>query len=107
MHELEQHTGAQVGSHTEARIDPEMQHSESLVGRTDKNCDPDGPALIGNGKQGLHAGNIANPDPQAAVLFIDLRYAVGIDRLLDAVSYTMLVYIEKKQLLQGWTLRRS
>jgi hypothetical protein len=55
----------------------------------------------------LDSCNVADPDPQAPILLINFRNAVGIDGLLNTDSYSMLVYIEEQQLLQGWTLLRS
>jgi len=84
-----------------------MQHRESFMGRSNENRDPDRPAVVGNSKQGLHSGNVAYADAQAAVLLIDLGHPVGVDRLLNTHPYTMLVDVEKQQLFQGWTLLRS
>ena len=81
-----------------------MQHRESFMRRSNENRDPDGPAFIGNREQGLHSGNVAYADAQAAVLLIDLGHTVGVDRLLNPHSYTMLIHVEKQQLFQGWTL---
>src|SRR5260221_8927430 len=68
VHELEQHAGAQVRGQTPSGVDPEMQHRESFMGRSNENRDPDGSAVIGNREQGLHAGNVADAYAQAAVL---------------------------------------
>ncbi len=84
-----------------------MQNSKSLVRGTHENGDAHRPAVVGNREQGLDSLDVADADPQAAVLLIDFRHAIGIDGLLNTDSYAMLVYVEKQQLLQGWTLLRS
>ena len=84
-----------------------MQDREPFMCRPDKNRNPDGAAFVGNGEQGLHAGDIADADAQAAILLIDFGDPVGIDRLLNADAYTVLVEVEKQQLFKGWTLLRS
>ena len=81
-----------------------MQHRESFVRRSNENRDPHGSAFIGNRKQSLYAGNVADAHAQAAVLLIDLGHPVGVDRLLNAHSYTMLVDVEEQQLFKGWSL---
>lgn len=81
-----------------------MQNSKTLVRRTHENGDTDRPSFLGNGEESLNAGDVADTDPQAAVLLVDFRHSIGIDRLLNADSYAMLVHVEKQQLLQGWTL---
>ena len=84
-----------------------MQDREAFMRRPDKNRNPDGAAFVGNGEQGLYAGDIADADAQAAILLIDFGDPVGIDRLLNADAYTVLVEVEKQQLFQGCTLLRS
>ncbi len=84
-----------------------MQHRESFMCRSNENRNCHRAAFVGNGEKGLHAGNIADTDTQAAVLLIDFGHPVGVDRLLDAHPYTVLVDVEKQQLFQGWTLLRS
>ena len=84
-----------------------MQNSKALVRGTNKNGDAHRLSLVGNREQGLDSCDVADTNPQAAVLLIDFRYAIGIDGLLNAGSYAMLVYVEKQQLLQGWTLLGS
>ena len=81
-----------------------MQDREPFMCRADKNRNPDGAAFVGNGEQGLHAGDIADADAQAAILLIDFGHPVGIDRLLNAHSNTMLIDVEEKQLFEGWSL---
>ena len=61
-----------------------MQNREALVRRAYENGNPDRPAVVGNGEQSLHAGDIAHTHAQAAVLFIDFRHPIGIDGLLNA-----------------------
>jgi len=84
-----------------------MQNSKALVRGTNENGDAHRPSFVGNREQGLDSVDVADTDPQTAVLLIDFRHAIGIDGLLNADSYAMLVYVEKQQLLQGWTLLRS
>jgi hypothetical protein len=55
----------------------------------------------------LDSFNVADTDPQGAVLLIDFRHTIGIDGLLDADPHSMLIHVEKQQLLQGWTLLRG
>ena len=81
-----------------------MQHRESFMRGSNENRDPYGSAFIRNREQSLHAGNVADADAQAAVLLIDLGHPVGVDRLLNAQAYTVLVDVEEKQLFQGWSL---
>jgi hypothetical protein len=107
VHELEQDARALIRRQTEAWIHAEMQNSKALVRGTNENGDADRPSLVGNREQGLDSGDVADTNPKAAVLLIDFRYAIGIDGLLNADSYAMLVYVEKQQLLQGWTLLGS
>lgn len=84
-----------------------MQNSEALVRGPNKHRDAHRPTLVGYCEQSLHSGDLADTDPQAAVLLVDFRHPIGVDGLLNTDSYTMLVYIEKQQLFQGWTLLRS
>jgi hypothetical protein len=104
VHELEQYSSALIRGQTPARINPEMQNSEALMRRTHENGDAHGFSLLGNREKGLHSGYIADADPQSAILLIDLGHAIGIDGLLNSVPYAMLVYVEKQQLFQGWTV---
>ncbi len=83
-----------------------MQNSKALVRGANENGDAQRPSFVGNREQSLDSGDVADAHPQAAVLLIDFRHPVGVDGLLNAHSYTMLVYVEKQQLLQGWTLLR-
>jgi hypothetical protein len=107
VHEFEQHPCALIRHQTQARIHTQMQNRKALVRGTNEYGDAYRPSLVGNCEQGLDSGDIADTDPQAAVLLIDFRHAIGIDGLLDTDSYTVLVYIEKQQLFEGWTLLRS
>ena len=107
VHEFEQHAGASIRSQAQARIHAEMQNSEALVRGANKNGDAHRPSFVGNREQRLHSGDVADTDPQAAVLLVDFRHPIGVDGLLNTDPYTMLVYIEKQQLFQGWTLLRS
>ena len=75
--------------------------------RADEYGDAHRSSRLGNREQGLDSGYVADAHAQAAVLLIDFRHTIGIDGLLNADSYTVLVYIEKQQLLQGLTLIRS
>jgi len=84
-----------------------MQHRKSFMCRSNENGNPDGPAFIGNREQGLYSGNIADADAQAAVLLINLRHTIGVDRLLNTQAYTVLVEVEEQQLFQGRSLLRS
>lgn len=81
-----------------------MQYGKALLRRAHENGDPHGPAAVRNREQGLDAFDVSHSDPQAAVLLIDFGYAIGVDGLLDADPDTVLIYVEKQQLLQGWTL---
>jgi len=83
-----------------------MQYGKALVRRAHENGDSHRPAFVRNREQCLHSLDVADPHPQAAVLLIDFRHAVGVDGLLDADPYSMLIYIEEQQLLQGRTLLR-
>ncbi len=83
-----------------------MQNSKAFVRGANENGDAQRLSFVGNRKESLDSGDVADTHPQAAVLLIDFRYPVGIDGLLDAHSYTMLVDVEKQQLLQGRTLLR-
>jgi hypothetical protein len=107
VHELEQNTGAPIRSHAQSRVNPEMQNRKPFMRGSYENCHPDGPTLVGNGEQGLHSRNVAHADAQPAIFLVDFGYAVRIDRLLDADSYTMLVDVEEQQLLKRWTLFRG
>ena len=84
-----------------------MQYGKALVRRAHENGDSHRPALVRNREQGLDAFNVADADPQVAVLLIDFRHAIGVDGLLDADPDSMLIHVEKQQLLQGWTLLRG
>jgi len=84
-----------------------MQYGKALVRRAHENGDSHRPALIRNREQGLDAFYVADTHPQAAVLLIDFRHAIGVDGLLDPDPNTMLIHVEKQQLLQGRTLLRS
>jgi len=84
-----------------------MQNSKALVCGANENGDAHRLSFVGNREQGLNSGDVADTDPQAAVLLINFRHAIGVDGLLNADSYAMLVYVEKQQLLQSWTLLRS
>ena len=84
-----------------------MQNSKALVRRTHENGDTDRPSFLGNGEESLNAGYVADTHTQAAVLLVYFRHSIGIDRLLNADSYAMLVHVEEQQLFQGWTLLRS
>jgi hypothetical protein len=107
VHELEQDARALIRRQTQAWIHTEMQNSKALVRGTNENGDAHRPSFVGNREQGLDSVDVADTDPQTAVLLIDFGHAIGIDGLLNADSYAMLVYVEKQQLLQGWTLLRS
>lgn len=107
VHQLEQHAGALVRGQAQARINSKMQNGEALLRRTNENGDAHGPALVGNCIKGLNPVDVAYADPQTAVLLKDFRHSIGVDGLLDADSYAMLVDVEKQQLLQGWTLFHS
>ena len=84
-----------------------MQYGKALVRGPNKHGDAHRPSLVGNREQSLHSGDVADTDPQSAVLLVDFWHPIGVDGLLNTDSYTMLVYIEKQQLFQGWTLLRS
>ena len=84
-----------------------MQYGKALVRRAHENGDSHRPALVRNREQSLDPFYVADTDPQAAVLLIDFRHAIGVDGLLDADPHAMLIHIEKQQLLQGWTLLRG
>ena len=81
-----------------------MQDREAFMRRAHENGNPDRPAFVGNGEQGLDSGDLADAYAQAAVLLIDLGYSIGVYGLLNAHPYAMLVYVEKQQLLQRGTL---
>jgi hypothetical protein len=107
VHELEKDARALLRHQTEAGIDAKMHYREALVRRAHENGDSDRPALIRNCEERLDAFYVADTDPQAAVLLVDFGHAIGVDGLLDADADTMLVNVEKQQLLQGWTLLRG
>jgi len=81
-----------------------MQDREAFMCRAHENGNPDRPALVGNGEQGLDSRDVADAYAQAAVLLIDLGHSVCVYGLLNAHPYAMLVYVEKQQLLEGRTL---
>jgi hypothetical protein len=107
VHELEQDARALIRRQTQAWIHPEMQNSKALVRGTNENGDAHRPSFVGNREQSLDSGDVADTNPQAAVLFIDFRHTIGVDGLQNTHSNAMLVYIEKQQLFQGWTLLGS
>ena len=84
-----------------------MQNRKALMGRAHENGDAHRPSRVGNREQGLDSLDVADADSQTTVLLIDFRHPIGIDGLLNADAYAMLVDVEKQQLLQGWTLLRS
>jgi hypothetical protein len=84
-----------------------MQYGKALVRRAHENGDSHGPAPVRNREQGLDSFDVADTHTQAAVLLIDFRHAIGVDGLLDADPDSMLIHVEKQQLLQGWTLLRG
>jgi len=84
-----------------------MQNNKALMRGTHEYSHAHRPPLIGNREKGLDSVDVAYADAQAAVLLIDFRHPIGIDGLLNADSYTMLIYVEKQQLFQRWTVLRS
>jgi hypothetical protein len=90
VHQLEQYGRIRDLSEFVAWLHDEMQHHETLLGE----------ALSGNGKQTLYSLDIADPNSQATVLFVDLGDTVGFDRVLYAVAHTMLIHVEEQQLFQ-------
>jgi len=64
-------------------------------------------SLIGNGEQGLNSLDVANAYAQAAVLLVDLGHPIGVYGLLNTHPYSMLIYVEKQQLLESWALRND
>jgi hypothetical protein len=104
MHEFEQHTCIHIPSGAQSWINPEMQDRESLMRRAHENGNPQRTAFIGDGEQGLNSLDVADAYAQAAVLRVDFGHSIGVDGLLNAHPYSVLIYVEKQQLLQGGTL---
>ena len=77
-----------------------MQNREAFMRGANENGDAHRPAQIGNCEQGLHSGDIAHADAQAAVMLVDLRHPIGLDGLLDSDPHAMLVDVEEQQLFQ-------
>ena len=92
------------GVRLKSRLEPEMQHGETFMRRAHENSHAQGPAQVGYREQGLHAGDVAHADAQAAVLFVDLRHSVGFYGLLDAEAHAVLVDVEEQQLFQRGAL---
>jgi len=55
----------------------------------------------------LNSLDVANADAQAAVLLVDLGHPIGVYGLLNTHPYSMLIYVEKQQLLESWALRND
>jgi hypothetical protein len=104
VHELEKYARTKVSREAELRIDSEVQDCEAFVRGSHEDRHPHGPSAIGHCKQRLHAGYVADAHPQTAILLINLGDAVDIYGLLDSDPHAVLVYIEKEELFQGWTL---
>jgi hypothetical protein len=104
VHQLEQYAGIDLGGSAQARLDSQMEHRESLVGRADEDRHAHGSAEVGNGEQSLYSGDVADTDAQAPILLVDLGHPVCFNGLLDPVPHTMLVDVEEQQLFQRGTL---
>jgi len=104
VHELEEHPGVEVRGEAQARLDPEVQHSKTLMGGTNENGHTQRSAEIRDGEQGLHAGDVSHADTQTTVLLVDFRHSIGIYGLLDPDSDTVLIDVEEQQLFQRGAL---
>ena len=81
-----------------------MQDCESFMRRAYENGYTYRSPEFGYCEQGLHSGDITDTDPQAPVLFMDLRHSISFYGLLDADTHPMLVDVEEQQLLQRGAL---
>ncbi len=104
MHQAQQHAGVEIRSRALLRLDPQVQHQKSLVRQPHEDCNAERAADARYGEQRLHPFDVADAHLESARLFVDLRHAVGLDRLLDTQTYPMLVHIEEQQLLERCAL---
>jgi hypothetical protein len=100
VHELEQHGRVDVHRGAQARLNTEMQNDETFLRQSHEDRNPERSPRVGYGKQSLNTVDVPHSDTQGTLLFMDLGYAVGLDGLLNAEPYPMLVHVEKEQMLQ-------
>jgi hypothetical protein len=104
VHQLQQHSGIDLRREPMGMRHPEMQYHESLEGQPHEYCDAEQPVIVRYCKQRLNAGDLPDANAQRSFMLANLGDTIRLDRVLDAHSDAMLIYVEEKQLLEGCAL---
>ena len=88
------------GAEAERGATPRCSTAKRSCAERTNTATPSSRPAVGDRKQRLHPVDVADPDAQAALLLVDLRDAIGVDRLLDARPDTVLIDVEEQQLFE-------